>query len=172
MNKALPLVLTLGLTLPGAAAASGSWAVPRFTPTWAELQRDLALLGLQKRRPRPVAKKVASPPTAVATTATPEQSPGEPQPASTPGEEVGAAAGQRPPLINLPAWTGGNGFCMCDQPQPRCADGPAAAAPSEATPVKAGTPAAPPDQAGQKKKKKPPGDNKKLDRKKYWWQDD
>lgn len=58
-TRAVSIFVAL-LMVPSAAWASGSWAVPRFTPTWSELQRDLKALGFSastKKRPTPVRKK-------------------------------------------------------------------------------------------------------------------
>ncbi len=155
------VALMAALLLPGLALASGSWAVPRFTPTWAELERDLRLLGLKSRpiarRPRPIA------PAAVAATAVPNSST-EPVPvAGTSPGAAAAAGGSTAGTSNAPGGTdtaGANVQCKCSEPPPppKCPE-VAPAAPAVADPVK------------KKKRPSAPADPKKLDRKKYWWQE-
>ncbi len=116
------------LLLPSVAHASGSWAVPRFTPTWAELERDLRALGIKKRpkkpptAPNPTA--VAANPTAPATT-DPQVSTNPTPPATTPTTTATQDTG-----VNA---------CVCPPPPVlKCPDVPAAPATPVKKPVKKG----------------------------------
>lgn len=137
--NALRLALLL-VVIPAVAHASGSWAVPRFTPTWAELQRDLKALGFQttapqKRRP-PVHRVAAKPPTvgtnttgtgAVATDAA-KQTTGTTGNATEGNNSTGTTSGTEPNKgtteVTQPTVPAPPGACYCQpMPIPACADG-------------------------------------------------
>ena len=133
-------MLLASLLLPAVAFASGSWAVPRFTPTWAELERDLRLLGLRKRptaRP-PVAR--AAPAATVAANGAPPPGGTRVPAQTTPGAEV---AGKPTTLSNAPDSTntsveppntGPGPVCKCPEPlpPPKCPDVAPIAGPADA----------------------------------------
>src|SRR5438309_2123951 len=89
MRSGIVAALALTLLVPAVASASGSWAVPRFTPTWAELERDLRALGMKSRpKPRPIAR-----PKPVETAANPPSGTGAP-PLGTQGTSPTETAAQ------------------------------------------------------------------------------
>ena len=163
LRRVATVALLTAVLAPHLAFASGSWAVPRFTPTWAELERDLRLLGLRKR---PTIRPIAARPPVRAVVAAP------PVAATSPAGEV--AATNPLPVSNTPGETNqteqaaGTPGCKCSEPlpPPKCPE--LAAPPPDAATDEKGI-----AQPGNKKpapKKKPP-DAKKLNRKTYWWQE-
>lgn len=175
----------VGLCLPDEAFASGSWAVPRFTPTWAELERDLKLLGQARR---PVKRRVAKPqPQAVAAATTGTATPvdGAAAAASAGTATTPAGGGQELGIVSFLVNTLGVPLgiypydpmsiaCRCPVPGGAGAGEPGPPPPDQKPPDAVAQP--PPDQKPAadttKKQKKKPVDSKKLDRKKYWWQED
>ncbi|MBI3181170.1 MAG: hypothetical protein HYZ28_03400 [Myxococcales bacterium] len=168
LGAALAFALAWALLAPREAAASGSWAVPRFTPTWAELERDLRTLGLKKR---PIARAPTKPARAPAPTPKPT---GEAAVAAGTGAGTGQVPATSP--VTEAAQTAPQP-CKCPEaPPPPC---PAAAPPAPQTSPAAQTPPAPPEKPSAtakpakavKKKGKPKESDKKGDRKNYWWQE-
>lgn len=159
------------LMLPAAAEASGSWAVPRFTPTWAELERDLKLLGIKApakratvRRPTP--KK----PVAVAEGGTKPIGTGPVEGGVKPGDETGSTTGAGD------GRTGEGTVAGTVQPGGQCKCPEAAPVPVQVRcPVNEAVEPANGKAATDKQKRpagKEPAAPKKIQRKKYWWQDE
>jgi hypothetical protein len=181
--RALAIVLAaafgLGIIAGPEARASGSWAVPRFTPTWAELERDLRALGI-KRRPvaRPAPKPVPAPvPTGEPKPPTPNPNEGVAGNTSGPGSE--GSLGTTPDDGKVPATSPGSDVpgpvCKCPEPVvPKCPEAPAASEGISSQPEKdpPGEKVPPAEKKkGTKKKGGKKGEGKK-DGKKYWWQDE
>lgn len=176
------LTLLVALCVPATALASGSWAVPRFTPTWAELQRDLKALGFKsaaaQKRP---ARRRKAPPKTTAVAATPDGQNAQTTPtevaakdADKQGTETGAPTDKAivgstdPNAAGVPDPTGATGeatgtlspglpgqSCNCQpMPLPVCPDVARQPADSEANPENIAAPA-------DVQEKKPPAANVK-----------
>jgi hypothetical protein len=180
---ALLALTAVALLVPASAQASGSWAVPRFTPTWAELERDLEAMGGKKRRGQAVARKA---PTRRATgtgtgtgttvgTAAVEGTQtttgtGQEATVATTGTGTGAQTASGTDSAGTVAATGTQPPCQCPPPtQLVCPD----VVPAGATAEPAGGVKEPVKKKVKKGAPKPPAeDKKKLERKKYWWQEE
>ena len=157
VNRTLAATVTVTLCASGMAFASGSWAVPRFTPTWAEIEHELNALGAKRPLPR------RAPPARATHAAAPQPAAGPPAVAAVSPQTPATAPAVQSTLPGAVEGAPAPGSTPGSPPAPcpcKCSEVP----PATVTPT---TPAVePPAKAPTRAPKAPT----KV-RRKYWWEE-